>query len=137
MKITLCGSLKFADEIWEAKEKLEALGHEVFMPIKVAGVDYWAEDNSDRIKAKKELDLIREHMRKIEQSDAILVVNITKQDVEDYIGANTFIEMGFAHHLGKKIFTLNPLPHQPYIMDELLAMKIVVLRGDVNKIHGA
>lgn len=135
MIITICGSMKFHEDMERAREKLELLGHSVFMPIKVTRVDYWAEDGSLRIEAKKGLDLIGEHHRKIEKSDAILVVNCTKRDTPYYIGANTFIEIGFAHYLRKKISLLNPVPEQPYIIEELLATEPIVVHGDFRAIR--
>ena len=134
MTITICASLKFWDETLELKSKLEKLGHTVYTPIKVDGVDYWEEDGSKRVAAKKTQDLIREHMKKIEQSDAILVANYTKKDIENYIGANTFMEIGFAHYLKKKIFLLNSIPDQPYIREELESVDSTVLNGDLSKI---
>ncbi len=134
MKITICGSIKFFDDMVELQEKLEKLGHEVLMPVKAPGVDYWAEDNTARVKAKKTLELINEHFHKIEESDAILVVNMTKGDTKNYIGANTFLELGFAHYLGKRIYLLNPIPDQPYIIDEVLTIDPIILGGDIKNL---
>ncbi len=47
---------------------------------------------------------------KLKESDAILVMNYTKDDKENYIGANTLMEIGMAFILQKKIFILNPSP---------------------------
>jgi len=135
MTITLCGSIKFFDQMVELQKQLEAQGHTVLMPVKAPGVDYWAEDNTSRVKAKKTLELINEHFKKIEQSDAILVVNITKGDVENYIGANTFLEIGFAHYISKKIYLLNSAPDQPYIRDEIVTIEPVVLNGDLARLQ--
>ena len=134
MKITICGSLKFFNEMVGIQKRLEQMGHEVLMPIEVPGLDYWSEDGSLRVKAKRTHDLISEHFRKIERSDAVLVVNMTKRDIKDYIGANTFLELGFAHYLGKRIYLLNPIPDQPYILDEVLAIGAKVLDGDVRNL---
>lgn len=134
MIITVCGSIKFMDEIGKVEAKLRKLGHEVLMPVKAKGVDYWAEDNKSRVEAKKKFGFIGKHMSKIEKSDAILVVNVTKKGIKNYIGANTFLEMGFAYYRKKKIFTLNALPNQPYIIDELLTFKPIILNGDLSKI---
>lgn len=134
MTITICGSIKFYDDMVVAQKVLEGLGNTVLMPVKASGVDYWSEDNTSRIKAKKGLELISEHFDKIKNSDAILVTNITKGDVENYIGANTFLELGFAHYLGKKIFLLNPIPNQPYIIDEMLTFDTTILNGDVTSL---
>lgn len=105
------------------------------MPIKVPGIDYWVEDGKERVEAKKRLNLVAKHLDKIEQSDAILVANYTKGDTENYIGANTFLEMGFANYRGKKIFVLNPLPDQKYISEELLSFGALILNGDLNGIN--
>ena len=134
MKITICGSLKFFTRMVAIQELLERMGHEVLMPIEVPGLDYWSEDGSIRVKAKRAHDLIGEHFRKIEKSDAVLVVNMTKGDIENYIGANTFLELGFAHYLGKRIYLLHPIPNQPYILDEVLAMGAKIMDGDVRNL---
>lgn len=118
----------------DIQEELEKLGHTVLMPVKAPGVDYWEADNTKRVAAKKGLELINEHFDKIERSDAILVVNLTKGDIVNYIGANTFLELGFAHYRDKKIFLINPIPVQPYIIDEILTIDPVVLDGDLSAI---
>lgn len=134
MNITLCGSIKFFEKMQEIETELKKLGHNVFMPVKAAGVDYWSDDNTGRIEAKKKFDLISEHMNKIDGSDAILVANFTKGDIENYIGANTFIEIGFAHYRKKKIYFLNPLPDQKYILDEILTVEPIIINNDLKKI---
>lgn len=134
MKIAICGSIKFYDEMLQAQRELESLGHVVLMPTKAQGVDYWTEDNRARVEAKKKFEFIGEHFDKIEESDAILVVNVTKKEIENYIGANTFLEMGFAYYRKKKIYTLNPIPNQPYIIDELLTFDPIVLNGNLELI---
>jgi hypothetical protein len=68
------------------------------------------------------------------ESDAILVANYTKKEIENYIGANTFLEIGYAHHLGKKIYFLNPTPNQPYIREELESIEPVILNRDLGVI---
>jgi hypothetical protein len=122
------------DDMIRAQHELEKMGHGVLMPVKAAGVDYWAEDNRSRVEAKRKFELISEHMDKIEKSDAILVVNMTKGEVEHYIGANTFLEIGFAHYRKKKIYLLNPAPNQQYIKDEIETIDPMVLNGDLTKI---
>ena len=134
MKITICGSMKFFDTMVGIQERLEQMGHEVLMPIEVPGLDYWSDDGSMRVKAKRAQDLIGKHFRKIEQSDAVLVVNMTKGAIEHYIGANTFLELGFAHYLGKRVYLLHPIPDQPYILDEVLAIGAQVLDGDMSNL---
>lgn len=67
-------------------------------------------------------------------ADAILVVNINKNGIKNYIGGNTFLEIGFAHVLDQKIFLLNPIPEIQFYKSEIEAMKPTVLYGDLTKV---
>lgn len=135
MKICVCCSLSFTDQVKEVAKKLEKLGYEVLLPNGVL-IDAIHKPDFDPIKAKLDngYDAIRAHFDKIKNSDAILVCNFTKNDIENYIGANTFLEMGFAYYLGKPIFTVNQLPNYKYINDEILSFGVKVLDGDLTKI---
>jgi nucleoside 2-deoxyribosyltransferase len=132
--VVIYGSKRFKAEAREFARRLKEMGHVVLMPIKAAGVDYWSEDNRGRVEAKKKFEFISEHMDKIEESDAILVVNMTNGDIENYVGANTFLETGFAHYRQKKIYLLNPLPNLQYIRDEVETIDPVILNGDLSLI---
>ena len=135
MKITVCCSLSFTDEVKKIAEDLKKLGHEVLPPNGVM-IDAIHRPDFDPIAAKHDngYDAIREHFGKIKDSDAILVCNYTKNNIENYIGANTFLEMGYAYHNKKPIFTLNPLPDYKYINDETLSFGVKVLNGDLTKL---
>ena len=91
------------------------------------------ETSSESTKNKIEQDLIRDYFEKIKSADAILVVNVDKRGIENYIGGNAFLEMGFAHCLNKKIFIMNSVPSMIYT-DEILAMQPTVLKGDLSRI---
>ncbi len=140
MTITICGSMKFYREMREIKRVLEGFGHTVFVPKEADiedAVPLEARDDvpsADLVTAKIEYDFIREHFRKINKSDAILVLNYEKKGVADYIGGNTFLEMGVAFWLGKKIYVLNPIPKMNYSV-EMQAMQPIVLDGDLEKIE--
>lgn len=86
------------------------------------------------VQRKIKHDLIRKHFEKIRESDAILVLNLTKNGVPYYIGANTFLEMGFAHVLGLRIFLLHQIPDNPYIRNETEAMRPTILYGNLSHI---
>lgn len=142
MKISICGSLDFIPEMKKSADQLVKLGHQVLLPksaeMVLAGettVEEIKEDNESGKGAERKIkiDAIKRHYKKIAESDAILVLNYTKKGVENYIGGNTFLEMGFAHVLDKKIFLLNPIPQMLYT-DEVKAMTPVVLNGDLSKI---
>ncbi len=129
MKIAICSSMMFSKEIIEIKEKLEKLGHEVFTPVMEAHNIPRSEHGTKKI----ELDLIRTHFRKIDKSDAILVLNNHKNNVKNYVGGNSFLEMGKAFDAGKKIFILNPIPEMSYT-PEIIAMQPIILNGNLELI---
>lgn len=143
MKIAICTSIDFTIQINEIAEKLRSLGHEVEIPMtskKILDGELTMEEfqkekekNGDGAFRKIQYDVIKRYFDIIDNSDAILVANFAKKGIENYIGGNTFLEMGFAHVLDKRIFLLNPVPEMGY-SDELIAMQPVILNGDLNLI---
>ena len=137
MTITICGSMQFHREMSDAQQSLEHAGHTVLVPkdlYTLAHNESYMETDEERITAKVEHDFIREHFRKIEKSDAILVLNYDKKGIQGYIGGNTFLEMGYAFGLGKKIYLLNPVPDMEYAV-EMHSMQTVILDGDLGKLQ--
>ncbi len=135
MKVCVCCSLSFPDAAFKIADELEALGHEVLLPhgIIIRAIE---QPDFDAVAAKHDngYDAMRAHFAKIRDADMLLVCNFTKKGIENYIGANTFLEMGYAYSLEKPIYVLNQLPDQPYIDDELKAFDTIELKGDLTKI---
>lgn len=65
--------------------------------------------------------------------NVILVLNLDKKGISNYIGGNTFLEMGFAHVLNKTIYLYNNIPDILYT-DEINTMKPIIIGGDLLKI---
>jgi len=143
MKITICGSISSTPKIKDISKNLAEMGIETKIPYtsgriirgEVALEDYLAEirENGDK-KFRDNTDVIKEHFEFIKNSDAILVVNIDKNGIKNYIGGNTLMEIGFAHVNDKKVFLLNPIPEDVPYVDEIKAMVDEVLNGDLKKI---
>jgi hypothetical protein len=143
MKIVICGSIDATYEIKEIADKLEKAGHETEIPLTSQRIlngeltlDEFKkekEKNGDGFVRKVHDDVIRRYYELIKNSDSVLIANYPKKGIDNYIGGNTFLEMGFAHVLNKKIFLLNPIPEVSY-KDELLAMQPIILNGDLSKI---
>ena len=141
MKITICGSTFFAEEMLKIKDKLSSSGHEVFIPqsvidFKINGPESAIKMREDRGKyiSKLKPHYTKHHFNLIENSDAILVVNSKKNGIENYIGGATFAEIMLAFHFGKKIFFLNPIPKDEkmsFVIDELETVKPIILNGDL------
>jgi len=129
MRIAICGSMEFAKEMVEIGQKLEDLGHAVLLPKDAA--EYVAGAKRLESKwAKIEGDLIKNYYKGIKERDAVLIVNMTKNGIENYVGGNALIEMAFGHVLSKKVYLLNSIPTMSY-SDEIGAMRPVVLNGDL------
>ena len=136
MTITICGSMQFHKEMAKVRGLLTERGFTVYVPGELddlAKNESYMENDEDRITAKIEYDFIREHFKKIESADAILILNYEKKGIKGYIGGNTFLEMGYAFGLGKIIFLLYPVPEMDY-KTEMNAIQPIVLSGDLSKL---
>ena len=89
--ITLCGSLKFQKYMMHTAEKMALLGNCVLTPT------YPISENLK--KTDEQLEKLKEaHLKRIELSDAILVIN-----KNNYIGKSTNLEIEYAKKLNKEI----------------------------------
>lgn len=141
MKITICGSIKFAPKLVEIFHQLETLGHEPKMHEHMFGL---ADGTSPQLadiasgvetsEIKRKYDYIKWWYNCIKENDAILVCNFDKNGIKNYVGGNSLMEIGFAHVNDKKVFLLNPIPKQVPYVDEIKAMVDVVINGDLNLI---
>ena len=92
--ITICGSLKFEKEMMIVAEKLALEGNCVLTPI------YPISENLQ--KTDEQLEKLKEaHFKRIELSDAILVIN-----KDGYIGNSTKLEIEYAKKLNKEVMYL-------------------------------
>jgi len=153
MKITICGSIAFYEEMERLKTSLETSGHEVFIPLlsneapvemgggKKINFGKYVEENggmdafppNHRIWDLKE-KAIRDHYEKIEWCDAIVVSNHEKRGIAGYIGGNTLIEIGVAFFLKKPIYILNPISAELSYRQEIYGMKPIFLNNDLTTI---
>lgn len=135
MKIIICSSISAATEVIEVQSKLEAAGHEVEIPEGIKNEFLRGRTElaaSEKAQDKIDGDLIRGYYKKIADHDAVLIVNPEKRGISGYIGGNTFLEMGFAHVLNKKLYCLYALPDVSYL-SEIIAMQPIVLDGDLGE----
>ena len=89
--ITLCGSLRFQKEMMKVAEEMALKGNCILTPV------YSVLENLKR--TEEQIQKLKEaHLKRIELSDAILVVN-----VDNYIGSSTQKEIEYAKSLNKEI----------------------------------
>ena len=112
---------------------LEGAGHEVLTPVDTREFNYESANDHERAELKRAKDLIRTHYEKIKISDAILVLNEDQPGKPNYIGGNSFLEMGFAHVLDIPIYLMQQVPNSNY-RSEMLAMDPIVIDGDLSSI---
>lgn len=91
--ITICGSLKYQHEMMVIAEELSFKGNCILTPVYPV----------TKIKPSKEelQNLKNVHLKRIELSDAIFVIN-----KDNYIGESTLTEIEYAKSLNKEIIYL-------------------------------
>lgn len=128
MKIVISGSIQHESLMEDVAGQLMAHGHEVVWPSVNDRGD--AKVLDDDLKKK----LIKDYFSKIDASDALLVINETKNGVDNYIGGNALIEMAHAFSRDIPIFLLNPIPEMNYT-DEIRGMQPVLLGGNLELLN--
>lgn len=121
--------MTLARKMLEIERELINQGHNVILP---AFTEEYSEEEIHNESAKNKIkhDLIRNYFEKIKQGDAVLIVNERRNGIDNYIGGNSFLEMGFAHILNKAIYLLNPIPQMTY-RDEIIAMQPIILNNNL------
>ena len=135
MKIVVCGSMIFSEEMMDIKAGLEKLGHSVVLPRNAEryAKSQLALETKNPVQNKIKYDLIRTYYQEIKAADAILVLNYDKGGIDNYVGGNSFLEAGFAHILKKKVYFLFGIPKMLY-SDELKALQPIIIDNDLTKI---
>lgn len=133
----MVGSMQHTEKMMALRDRLTELGHDAF--ITTLGSPFVGKNDEEKeaikLEQKYHKDAIREYWELMQEADAMLVANYDKHGVKNYIGGNTLMEIGFAHVLRQKIFLLNPIPDIPYYQTEIIAVKPVVINGDLTKVR--
>ena len=117
MNILISASMKVYPQLIDLKNRLEKLGYAVELPDEGSG-----ETGSD-FKRR----MIDDHLSKLRRADVLLLANIGRR-----IGASTFFEAGWAFALGKPIYVLEEIDDSSDFAEDLRAIGVVELRGDLG-----
>ncbi|MCX6720272.1 MAG: hypothetical protein NTW11_00445 [Candidatus Staskawiczbacteria bacterium] len=141
MKITICGSVKFAPQLVDIYRKLEKMGHQPMMHEQMFGLANGTAaqltdmaNGVENSEIKRKYNYIKFWHGLIKSGDAVLICNFDKNGIKNYVGGNTLMEIGFAHVNDKKVFLLNQIPTDVSYSDEIKAMVDVVLDGNIEQI---
>lgn len=120
--IVLCGSMKVKEKIVEIGKILEEKGYNVLLPVEcMQGID--------------KIIASRAHLDRIvnPENEMVLIINETKNGIENYIGPNSFAEIAFGFYHRKKVYLLNDI-YEPY-KDELIGWNIIPLKGKLEDLE--
>ena len=129
------GSMTFAKEMKAAKEKLENMDYEVFVPL---DTEHVIEDPSKKIDIQfmKELGVGRGDAELVAKSDAFIILNYPKHGIDGYIGPGAYRDLSVAWWLKKKVFFLFPYDeNQNNHKYEMLGFEPIILEGNLSKIQ--
>lgn len=144
-KITICCSSVFHKNAVDIKNDLKSLGFDVELPSMAEQMNKSGDFDASKYQTwlsnpddyKKRSELMRDHLVKISEGDAVLVLNYEKNGIQNYIGPNVLIEMSLAFWLKKPIYLINKIPEGSSFIDEIKSMEPIELNGDVSKIKVA
>ena len=104
--------MQHTEKLIEARDELIRLGHDAFVTSFAEGMVGKSDEDKEKIKLDQKFnqDAIREFWNLMQGADAVLVMNLDKNGIKNYIGGNALMEIGFAHVLNQKIFLYNPIP---------------------------
>lgn len=93
----------------------------------------WDEATPERLLILKRLASY-EHLRRVRSktNGAVLAVNLDRDGIADYIGANTFAELAHAFAHRKRIYLWQGVPEA--YEDELRAWGAICLQGDLDRL---
>lgn len=130
-RIVICGSMAFYANMVEQRRLLRELGIKSIIPDPDKGVFHeMAEDDSFTLKRTVSM----KHIRRVRDGKTfgILVLNLDKHGIPDYIGPNSFAEIAVALAHYKRIYLYQGIP--TFYRDELVAWAAVPLNGDLSRL---
>lgn len=134
MKIFIICSKAFYGRIPEIKEKLESKGHIITLPNCYDAPETENSYRGTEEHSKWKSEMIKHSEAVISNVDSVLVLNYDKNNVSNYIGGATFLEMYDAFRLNKRIYMVNEIP-EGILKDEVIGFCPVILNGNLDLIR--
>jgi hypothetical protein len=145
MEIVIATSGCGPERLLEIEDELRALGHIALLPYTITQRDTWTsgelgreECDDDERTLHEDIEDKRIHFaqqsKRIEDGEALLVLNDTKYDIPHYIGVRLLMEMTIAYVNEKPIFTLEEPPADSPIIAEIRLLDPISLDGDIENL---
>ncbi len=131
MKIFIICSKYFYNRIPPIKEYLEKLGHTIILPNSYDEPEAESKFRGTSEHSSWKARMIKHSEKVISNVDAVLVLNYTKNNIENYIGGATFLEMYDAFRLDKTIYLMNDIP-EGMLKDEIIGFNPIIINGHIN-----
>jgi len=131
--VVICGSMKNLDLMSKIGQLLESTGLTVVTPTADEPAGPWTVEASVAVKreaSKRHMGHIR-HRHTV----AVLVVNVDRPNANNYVGPNSFAEIGVAFSDDRPVFLLQGMPE--CYADELQAWDVKCLHGDLRRLVDA
>ena len=130
-KLVVCGSMKYYEKMIKVKNDLVNKGIFTIVPNDEELKENISEEKFNEYKKKVSRDYLKTIRSK--GTYAVLVINEDKNGKENYIGANTFVEIAMAFSWNRKIYLYNDI-YEPY-RDELIGWDVISLKRDLSLIE--
>src|SRR5262245_6794634 len=135
MKIVVCGSMAFVDEMDALARTLRAEGGEVTTPTRDEAGVAWSDLTLAEATETKRAYVLG-YLNTIRGASVVLIANFEKHGVPGYIGPNTLIEAAFGQALSKPVIFLHH-PGEQACRLEALSLMTSCLDGDIRKLRSA
>jgi len=135
MNLFIICSKHFYDKIPKIAEELKSYGHNLTFPNSYE--EPFKEEEMKKVGSQEHSEWKRNMMKlqepKIRANEGVLIYNLNKNGIENYIGGATFMEIVKAWELDKKVFFYNPIP-ECIFTDELKGINPIIINKDLSKI---
>ncbi len=130
-KLVICGSMEFFPEMMDCQTLLKRHDIRAIIPKEEGTITEAYTDVAFREFKRK---VSRAYLKKIREKDteAVLIYNGEKHGQQNYIGANTLVEIAMAFTWNRKIYLYNDI-YEP-LQDELLAWGCICLKGNMERL---
>jgi hypothetical protein len=130
-RLVICGSMAAVPHMWSLEDEFRE--NDIGCVVPQPDGHLWENRSIEELQLLKRRASMA-HLRKIRdrRTVAILVVNVERHGIANYIGANTFAEIALAFFLRRHIFLYQGICDD--YAEELLAWGAIPLNGDIKRV---